>query len=122
MATQPDFARSVWLMLLNVGTEIDTLLTGIDMQINSEFLVAHRQEDDVQLTEVYRVKNGYPLQKHVFGEVNARKNVLNFTDIGFYGRRNNLHGLTMEAVTIHVSGSKLSGVYVAKSCVSFVFV
>ncbi|XP_021942723.1 glutamate receptor 1-like [Zootermopsis nevadensis] len=100
MATQPHFARSVWLMLLSVGTEIDTFFSDIDVPVDSEFVVAHRPEDYVQLTEVYRVRNGYPLQKQVFGEINAGNKVLNLTDIGFYERRNNLHGLIMEAVTI----------------------
>jgi hypothetical protein len=113
MTKKPDFARSVWLKLLNLGTEIDTFFNGIDVPVDSEFLVAHRLKDYVQLTEVYRLKNGYPLQKQVFGEIDARNNVLNTTDIGFYGRRNDLSGLTMEAITIHVSVSPFIGVYVA---------
>jgi hypothetical protein len=123
MTTHKDFARSVWLMLLNARTEIDTVFSDIDVPINSELFVAHRQEDDVQLTEVYRVKNGYPLQKHVFGEISARNKVLNVTDINFYGRRDDLQGLTMDALTIQVNVPHLRGVYRTKSlCVSFVFV
>jgi hypothetical protein len=109
MATQTDFAQSVWLLLLNVGSKIDTFFADIDVLVNSEVFVAHRTEDYVQLTEVYRVRNGYPLQKYEFGTIGAR-NVLNTTNVDFYERRSNLQGLTMEALTIHVSLSQMLGV------------
>jgi hypothetical protein len=109
MATQIEFAQSVWLSLLNVGTNIDTFFADIDVLINSEVFVAHRPKDYVQLTEVYRVRKGYPLQKYEFGTVSAR-NLLNTANVDFYKRRSNLQGLTMEAVTIHVSLFQMLGV------------
>jgi hypothetical protein len=102
MATQAEFAQSVWLLLLNVGTKIDAFFSDIDVLVNSEVFVAHRQKEYAQLTEVYRVRSGYPLQKYEFGTVTTR-NVLETTNVAFYQRRSNLHGLTMEALTIHVS-------------------
>jgi hypothetical protein len=109
MATEAEFARSVWLLLLNVGTKIDAFFADIDVQVDSEVFVAHRPKDYVQLTEVYRVRNGYPLQKYGFGTVSDRY-VLETTNVAFYERRSNLQGLTMEALTIHVSLSKMHGV------------
>jgi hypothetical protein len=109
MATQTHFARSVWLLLLNVGTQIDVFFADIDVLVNSEVFVAHRPQHYVQLTEVYRVKTGYPLQRYQFGALSAR-NVLSTTSVDFYERRSNLQGLTMEAVTIHVSSSQMLAV------------
>jgi hypothetical protein len=109
MATQAEFSQSVWLLLLNVGTKIDTFFADIDVLVDSEVFVAHRPKDYVQLTEVYRVRNGYPLQKYEFGTVSAR-NDLKTTNVAFYERRSNLKGLTMEALTIHVSLSQMLGV------------
>jgi hypothetical protein len=103
MAAQKNFSRSIWLLLLNVGTEIDKFFTDIDVPVDSELLVAHRQEDDVRLTELYRVRKGYPLQEHAFGTISGRNNILNATDLDFYDRRNSLHGLIMEAATTEVS-------------------
>jgi hypothetical protein len=109
MATEAEFARSVWLLLLNVGTKIDTFFAEIDVLVNSEVFVAHRTKDYVQLTEVHRVRNGYPLQKYEFGTVTPRY-VLRTTNVAFYERRSNLKGLTMEGLTIHVSVSQMLGV------------
>jgi hypothetical protein len=106
MAVQTDFAGSIWLLLMNMQTEIDQFFTDIDVPVDSELFVAHRQEDDVQLTEVYRVRRGYPLQEHAFGTVSARNNELSATDITFYDRRNNLQGLIMEAATTEVGLSQ----------------
>jgi hypothetical protein len=106
MAGHRDFALSVWLLFMNAGTEMETFFTDIDVPVNSELLVAHRQEDDVRLTEVYRVKGGYPLQEHAFGTVSDRDNVLSATNIDFFRRRYNLHGLIMQAATSHVSLSQ----------------
>jgi hypothetical protein len=103
MADHSDFARSIWLLLMNTGTGMETFFTDIVVPVDSELLVAQRQEDEVQLTEVYRVKRGYPLQEHAFGTVSGRNKVLNATDIAFYNRRNNLQGLIMEAATTEVS-------------------
>jgi hypothetical protein len=114
MATQKHFAQSVWLLLLNVGTKIDVFFANIDVLVNSEVFVAHRQQQYVQLTEVYRVRNGYPLQKYQFGSLSAR-NVLSTTNVAFYKRRSNLQGLTMEALTIHVSSSQMYAI----SCTDF---
>ncbi|XP_023702978.1 uncharacterized protein LOC111862097 isoform X4 [Cryptotermes secundus] len=100
MAREAEFSRSVWLLLLNVGTNIDTFFADIDVLVNSEVFVTHRPKDYVQLTEVYRVRNGYPLQKYEFGTVSARY-VLKTTNVDYYERRSNLQGLIMEALTIH---------------------
>jgi hypothetical protein len=103
MAAQRDFIRSIWLLLMNAGTGMEKFFTDIDVPVDSELLVAHRQEDDVRLTEVYRVTRGYPLQEYPFGTVRGRDNVLSATNIAFYRRRNNLQGLIMQAATIDVS-------------------
>jgi len=88
---------------MNAETGMEKFFTDIDVPVDSEFLVAHRQENDVRLTEVYRVRGGYPLQEHAFGTVSGRDNVLSATNISFYGRRNNLQGLIMQAATTEVS-------------------
>jgi hypothetical protein len=107
MAAHTDFAHSIWLLIMNAGTGMKEFFTDIDVPVDSEFLVAHRQEDDVRLTEVYRVRRGYPLQEYSFGTVSGRNNVLSATNINFYSRRNNLRGLIMETVTALVSLSQL---------------
>ena len=85
---------------------MEKFFTDIDVPVDSELLVAHRQEDDVRLTEVYRVTGGYPLQEHAFGTVSDRNYVLSATNIAFYSRRNNLQGLIMQAATTDVSLSQ----------------
>jgi hypothetical protein len=114
MATQKNFARSAWLLLLNMGSKIDTFFSDIDVPVNSELFVAHRPLTDVQLTEVYRVRKGYPLQKHEFGALSARDNVLKATNVKFYTRRSNLQGLPMQVVTVEVRASQLLGVSVPR--------
>jgi hypothetical protein len=107
MAAHSDFARSIWLLLMNTGTEMEKFFTDIDVPVDSELLVAQRQEDYVQLTEVYRVRRGYPLQELAFGTVSGRNKELSAMKTAFYLRRNNLQGLIMEAVTTEVSLSQL---------------
>jgi hypothetical protein len=106
MASHRDFARSIWLLLLNAGTGMEKFFTDIDVPVDSEFFVAHRQEDDVQLTEVYRVRGGYSLHEYAFGTVSGRNDVLSATNTAFYSRRNNLQGLIMQAATTEVSLSQ----------------
>jgi hypothetical protein len=106
MAAHRNFTRSIWLLFMNAGTDMEKFFTDIDVPVDSELLVARRQEDDVRLTEVYRVRGGYPLQEHAFGTVSDRDNVLSATNKAFYSRRNNLHGLIMQASTTHVSLSQ----------------
>jgi hypothetical protein len=106
MVAHSDFARSIWLLLMNAGTGMEKFFTGIDVPVDSELLVAHRKEDDVRLTEVYRVRGDYPLQEHAFGTVSDRNYVLSATNIAFYNRRNNFQGLIMQAATTDVSLSQ----------------
>ena len=91
---------------MNAETGMEKFFTDIDVPVDSELLVAHRQENDVRLTEVYRVRGGYPLQVHAFGTVSGRDNALSSTNINFYSRRNNLQGLIMQAATTEVSLSQ----------------
>jgi hypothetical protein len=91
---------------MNAGTEMEKFFTDIDVPVDSELLVAHRQKDDVRLTEVYRVRGGYPLQEYAFGTISDRDNVLSATNITFYRRRNNLQGLIIQAATTNVSLSQ----------------
>jgi hypothetical protein len=107
MATHNNFTRSIWLLLMNTGTATEKFFTGIDVPVDSELLVAQQQEDDVQLTEVYRVGRGYPLQEDSFGTVSGQNNALSAMETPFYHRRDNLHGLIMKAVTTEVSLSQL---------------
>lgn len=100
------FSRSIWLLLMNAGTGMEKFFTDIDVPVDSELLVAHRQENDVRLTEVYRVRGSYPLQEHAFGTVSGRDNLLSATNINFYSRRNNLQGLILQAATTEVSLSQ----------------
>ena len=106
MAVHIDFVHSIWLLLMNAETGMEKFFTDINVPVDSELLVAHRQENDVRLTEVYRVRRGYPLQEHAFGTVNGRDNVLSATNIAFCSRRNNLHGLIIQAATTEVSLSQ----------------
>ena len=106
MAAHRDFVHSIWLLLMNAGTRMEKFFIDIDVPVDSELLVAHRQEDGVRLTEVYRVRGGYPLQEHAFGTVSGRNNVLSATNIAFYSRRNDLQGLIMQAATTEVSLSQ----------------
>jgi hypothetical protein len=107
MATHDNFTRSIWLLLMNTETATEKFFTGIDVPVDSELLVAQRQKDDVQLTEVYRVGRGYPLQENAFGTVTGRNNALRAMETPFYHRRHNLHGLIIKAVTTEVSLSWL---------------
>jgi hypothetical protein len=109
MATTRQFSQSVWLLLLTVRTQIDVFFADVDVLVNSEVFVAHRPKGHVEVTEVYRVRAGYPLQTYEFGALSVR-NVLSTSNVGFYERRSNLQGLTMKALTIHVSVCQMFGV------------
>ncbi|KAJ4445618.1 hypothetical protein ANN_12300 [Periplaneta americana] len=102
MTKEVNFGRSVWLQILEAEMTLPKFFSDIDIPVDSEFLVAHRPGQVVEVSEVYRVRRGYELQHQKFGELSP-SNELTATSNDFYERRNNLEGLTMQALTVEAS-------------------
>ena len=93
-------ADAVWLFFLE--TSVDRFLEGIYIPVDCEFLVAQRSgEDAVQLTEVYRVGEGLPLQRQHFGTWD--QNGLRVSNESLVRRRSNFHNYTITATSFNVS-------------------
>ncbi|KAJ9582456.1 hypothetical protein L9F63_003149, partial [Diploptera punctata] len=83
-----------WLMYIQSGISLDKVFTGINIPLDSEFLVVHPEDGNVVLTEVYRVSPSLPLQKLHFGKWNTHTGLIS-QGFGFYERRRNLQGINL---------------------------
>jgi hypothetical protein len=84
---------------------LEQFFIDINIPFDCQFLVAQPQSDQVVvLTEVYRVSSTLPLQTNRFGNWTAGGG-LNWPSQGFYMRRKNLKGLTIQATKLNVSGN-----------------
>jgi len=100
-----DSSKAIWLLFLDTNTSLEQFFTDINIPFDCQFLVAQPQSDHVVvLTEVYRVSPTLPLQTYRFDNWTAGDG-LTYTPQGFYMRRKNLKGLTIQATRINVRGN-----------------
>jgi hypothetical protein len=91
------------LLFLDTNTSLEHFFTDINIPFDCRFLVAQPQSDHVvMLTEVYRVSPTLPLQTYRFGNWTAGGD-LTLPSQGFYTRRNNLQGHTIQVTHVKVS-------------------
>jgi hypothetical protein len=93
---------AVWLLYLPTGGSVEDLLQGVRIPLDSEFLVAHAQDHDVVLTEMYHISD--KLQKFRFGTWNPSGGLCIASVGDFYDRRSNLQGTVINASSIQVLG------------------
>jgi hypothetical protein len=97
--------KAIWLLFLDTNTSLEQFFTDINIPFDCQFLVAQPQSDHVVvLTEVYRVSPTLPLQTYRFGNWTAGGG-LTWPSQGFYMRRKNLKGFTIQATKLNVSGN-----------------
>jgi len=84
---------------------LEQFFIDINIPFDCQFLVAQPHSDQVVvLTEVYRISSTLPLQKNCFGNWTAGGG-LTWPSQGFYMRRKNLKGLTIQATKLNVIGN-----------------
>jgi hypothetical protein len=95
-------SKAIWLLFLDTNTSLEQFFTDINIPFDCQFLVTQPQSDHVvMLTEVYRVSPTLPLQTYRFGNWTAGGG-LAWPLQGFYIRRNDLKGLTIQATKLNV--------------------
>jgi hypothetical protein len=100
-----DSSRAIWLLFLETNTSLEQFFTDINIPFDCQFLVAQPQSDHVVLLiKVYRVSPTLPLQTSRFGNWTAGSG-LTWSSQGFYMRRKNLKGLTIQATRSNVRGN-----------------
>ena len=93
-------ADAVWLLFLE--TSVDQFFEDVYIPVDCEFLVAQRSgEETVQLTEVYRMGEGLPLQRQHFGTWD--QNGLRVSTESLVRRRSNFHNYTITGTSFNVS-------------------
>ena len=98
-------SKAIWLLFLDTNTSLEQFFTDINIPFDCQFLVAQPQSDHiVVLTEVYRVSSTLSLQAYRLGIWTAGGG-LTWPLQGFYMRRKNLKGLTIQATKLNVSGN-----------------
>lgn len=96
-------SEPAWLVFLNGNTSLEHFFYGINIPFDCKFLVAQPQENRIFLTEVYRVAEGMSLLTHLYGPWESN-NGTTWATTKLYERRNNLHGVRIKGVSLHVSG------------------
>lgn len=93
-------ADAVWVLFLE--TSVEQFLENVHIPVDCEFLVAQRSgEDAVQLTEVYRMDKGLPLQLQHFGSWD--QNGFHVSTESLVRRRSNFHSYTITGTSFNVS-------------------
>ena len=91
---------ATWLLFLE--TSFDQFLEDVYIPVDCEFLVAQRSgEEAIQLTEVYRMDEGLPLQRQHFGTWD--QNGLRVSTESLIRRRSNFHNYTITGTSFNVS-------------------
>ncbi|KAJ4445627.1 hypothetical protein ANN_12309 [Periplaneta americana] len=89
---------AAWLLFLDASTSPKSFLVDIDIPFDCKFLAAQYREGKIDLTELYRVADGEPLQSYLCGTWGSGN--VSWTATMIDERRNDLHGLTMKGVSI----------------------
>ena len=113
-------SKAIWLLFLDTNTSLEQFFTDINIPFDCQFLVAQPQSDQVVvLTEVYRISPTLPLQTYRFGNWTAGGG-LTWPSQGFYSRRKNLMGFTIQATRVNISRKQFNirkmSDYCVKTC------
>jgi hypothetical protein len=95
-------SEPAWLLFLDGNTSLKHFFYGINIPFDCKFLVAQPRENRIFLTEVYRVAEGTSLLTHSYGLWESNNGTILAT-AKLYERRNNLYGVRMKGVSLHVS-------------------
>jgi hypothetical protein len=99
-------ADAVWILFSNFqdtdSESLEEFFRDVYIPLDCQFLVAHPQDTDVVIREVYHVARNFPLTKNYFGIWSQERGIA-VTTISFFERRNDLQGMTMKAATMTVS-------------------
>jgi hypothetical protein len=93
---------AVWLLYLPAGASLEKHLQGVRVPLDSKFLVAQAQDDDVLLSAVYHISD--KLQKFRFGTWSPSGGLCITAWGDLYDRRSNLQGTVINASSIQVPG------------------
>jgi hypothetical protein len=113
VSSKVQLSDAVWILLSNFQeTDTESLqefFHDIYIPLDCQFLLAHSQDADVIISELYHVTRNLPLTKNYFGIWSQGAGIV-VTNISFFERRNDLQGMTMKVATMTVS--KVSTTYV----------
>jgi hypothetical protein len=94
-------SKATWLLFLDAEL-LDEFFRGIHIPFDCEFLVVQPRDNAAVLTEVYRVKPSFPLQKYPFGTWSTGDGLF-CTNVSFYQRRDSLQGVVLKTAFVKVS-------------------
>jgi hypothetical protein len=99
-------SNAVWILLSSFGATdtkpMEDFFRGMYIPLDCEFLVAHRPNSDVIISEVYHLDRHLPLNRNYFGTWRHGLGVT-MTNISFMERRNDLQGFVMKVASMTVS-------------------
>lgn len=96
-------SKATWMLFLDTAWLLDEFLSDVYIPFDCEFVVVQPAGDrGAILTEVYRVRPSFPLQKYPFCIWSAGDGLF-CTDKGFYQRRDNLQGIALKTGFLKVS-------------------
>ena len=95
MSLKVHMTTARWLFFLAKNTDFEEFFADINIPFNCEFLIAQSEDDQIVLTEVYRVGPTLPLQTYHLGKWSPNEG-LKLSGSDFYERRNNLQGFEMK--------------------------
>jgi hypothetical protein len=102
LSEQLSLSVGIWLLFLDELSRVEELFTGVDIPFNSEFLVAHREGNNViSLIKLYRLSSAHPLEKCRFGNWTSHNNLTRLV-IGRCKKRDNLQGLKLKTGYLEV--------------------
>jgi hypothetical protein len=112
VSSEVHLSDAVWILFSNfqeADTEsLEEFFHDMYIPLDCEFLVAHAQDPDVIISEVFRVTRNTPLTRNYFGVWRQRTGIA-LTNISFFERRNDLQGTVMNVATMTVSVCRRGG-------------
>ncbi|KDR11376.1 hypothetical protein L798_14896, partial [Zootermopsis nevadensis] len=108
IAAKTTSTNARWLLFLPKSNSLEEIFDQVNIPLNCEFLVAQREGEMVQLVEVYRVNDTFPLEMNLVGNW-SQKRGLQWTRTPLYKRRNNLRGFVFRAtISINDPGTTVT--------------
>ena len=93
------------MLFLDVHILLEEFFSEINIPFDCEFLIGQPVDDEVILTEVYKVSPLLNLRTFPFGEWSTARG-LTWSTMGLYDRRNSLHGFTVTTGFKKVSNTR----------------
>ena len=96
------YSRSTWLIFLPATQSAEHYLKEFDITLNCKLIIAQLCNESVEMTEVFRIHDSFPLEFHRLGKWSFSGD-LQWTITSSLQRRNNFKGLVIRASTAIVS-------------------